>query len=359
MGGHLFIIDGDLTKIACDAILIPTDAVFSITKHWRSFLTETGHWGEVDDLIDRGWGRSNMVPLSPQDKNPRIWLGNIGQAGDTTDFSVFAPKVKHFIDAAIEEHQRNSDIKRIYNWSRPRLALPVIGTGHGGGAKKKGNLILGLVGTLEELVRRLEFDADIVLVTYGQKHYAAAQRARRELLTSDDNESIRSHWRFEDEPKDMSLIESAKSLAAEAIDSQLVLFLGAGVSAGAGLPTWPGLLKTIAKGVNFETGKRFAKLDYRDQATILKRQLEMQNKSLGKSVAEELTQRYYSLADGLLSSLPSREAVTTNYDDLFETAWSTAGRKVAILPNQPARPNGRWLLKLHGCITRPDQTRSF
>jgi len=81
----------------------------------------------------------------------------------------------------------------------------------------------------------------------------------------------------------------------------------------------------------------------------------LQNSSLGKSVAEELTKPYYSLADGLLASLPSREAVTTNYDNLFETAWSTGGRKVAVLPNQPARSNGRWLLKLHGCVIRPEK----
>lgn len=37
MTGHLFI-SGDLTQLACDAILVPTDATFHITKHWRKLL---------------------------------------------------------------------------------------------------------------------------------------------------------------------------------------------------------------------------------------------------------------------------------------------------------------------------------
>jgi hypothetical protein len=355
MGGHLFIIDGDLTKLACDAILIPTDEFFSITKHWTSFLNRTGRWREVDELIDLGWGQSNMLPLPPKNRRPRIWLGNIGESGDTADFGVFAPKVQEFIATALAEHQRQGDVERISNWSKPRLALPVIGTGHGGGAKRKGDLILGLVEKLADLARDPKLDADIVLVTFGEKDYAAAQRARRKLLRNNPEESIQTHWQFDDQPTGSKLIAKAKSLATTAIDSHLVLFLGAGVSAGAGLPNWPDLLRDIAKGANFAPGERFAKLDYRDQATILKRQLELQNRNLGKTVAESLARPHYSLAHGLLASLPSREAVTTNYDTLFEEAWSTARQKVAVLPNQPAHPNGRWLLKLHGCLTRPEK----
>lgn len=39
--GHVFIINGDLTKIACDALLIPTDGAVNITASWRQFLHGT------------------------------------------------------------------------------------------------------------------------------------------------------------------------------------------------------------------------------------------------------------------------------------------------------------------------------
>lgn len=36
--GHLFIIDRDLTKLACDAILAPIDVVFKIEPRWDHLL---------------------------------------------------------------------------------------------------------------------------------------------------------------------------------------------------------------------------------------------------------------------------------------------------------------------------------
>ena len=358
MGGHLFIIDGDLTKVACDAILIPTDDVFSITQHWVQFLRDAGHWGAIDNLQrdpEAGWGNSAMIPLKRQGLAPQIWLGNIGEAGDTADFSSFTGKIDEFINAALRHYRKFGHEKRIYRWDKPRLALPVIGTDRGGGSANKGDLILGIVKKLGLLVHAPESDADIVLVTFGEKPYAAAQRARRMVLDNDAEKAIRAHWQFENEPTDGNLVQSARMLAENAIKSQLVLFLGAGVSAGAGLPNWTELLAMIAEKVEFGPRHRLKDVEERDQATILQRQLELQEKSLGETVTTYLTDTYYSLADGLLASLPSREAVTTNYDQLFEAAWSTAGRSAAVLPNQAARPNERWLLKLHGCVTRPDK----
>jgi len=33
--GHLFVIQGDVTKLRCDAWLLPTDAVFEVTEAFR------------------------------------------------------------------------------------------------------------------------------------------------------------------------------------------------------------------------------------------------------------------------------------------------------------------------------------
>lgn len=358
MGGHLFIIDGDLTKVACDAILIPTDGDFSITQHWEQFLRDAGLWGDIVTLKrdpSAGWGDATMVPLKPQGESPQIWLGKIGEVGDNSDFTAFTAKIDEFIKAALRRQRASGHKNRIYQWDKPRLALPVIGTDHGGGSANKGDLIFGIVKRLGELARDPELDTDIVLVTYGEKPYAAAQRARRMVIEDDNEAAIRAHWQFNNEPPTGNLVESARKLAEAAIDSQLVLFLGAGVSAGAGLPDWKELLAKIAEAVQFEPRERLKSVDPRDQATILQRQLELQNQSLGETVATNLTDTYYSLVGGLLASLPSHEAVTTNFDKLFEVAWSTAGRKAAVLPHEAARPNGRWLLKLHGCVTKPEK----
>jgi hypothetical protein len=52
--------------------------------------------------------------------------------------------------------------------------------------------------------------------------------------------------------------------------------------------------------------------------------------------------------------LPTREAVTTNYDRLFEEAVDAVDGPIAVLPYQPASAGQRWLLKLHGSIERDD-----
>lgn len=53
------------------------------------------------------------------------------------------------------------------------------------------------------------------------------------------------------------------------------------------------------------------------------------------------------------------QAITTNYDDLFEKAWHLHG-SFAVLPHAPMRrtrghvTSSKWLLKMHGCVTIPE-----
>jgi hypothetical protein len=72
------------------------------------------------------------------------------------------------------------------------------------------------------------------------------------------------------------------------------------------------------------------------------------------AVVAETEARRGSLLHLLIASLPSREAVTTNYDTLFEAAWEAVdGQAPRILPSDAAPDERRWLLKLHGCIDHP------
>lgn len=38
MTGHLFVIHGDMTKLACDGVLIPCDDNGNITRVWERFF---------------------------------------------------------------------------------------------------------------------------------------------------------------------------------------------------------------------------------------------------------------------------------------------------------------------------------
>ncbi|MCV7096674.1 SIR2 family protein [Mycobacterium kubicae] len=343
MTGHLFIINGDLTKLACDAILIPTDAAFHITVSWKKLLR--------GKTIPRSWNNADVVQLDSSAKEPHIWLGNAGQVGDDSDFTVFAPIINEFVEQATAALQRRRDDDRIYAWPKYRLAVNVIGSGHGGARNRKGELVHGLLLALDRIARN--HDVDMILVAFGDKQYAACQRARRQVIST---RPLAETWLF-NEQANPNLRSCARRLAEAAIDSQLVLFIGAGVSAGAGLPTWADLLRKVALNSGVEPGivNLLRDKDYRDQATLLERWLGKGVSGLKKKVASELgTAQKYSLLHGLLASLPSREAVTTNFDQLFEAAATTGDRELAVLPTNPSNTEGRWLLKLHGSVNDHD-----
>lgn len=342
--GHLFIINGDLTKLACDAILIPTDAMFSIEASWRPLVQD----GEIPE----SWNSQLVLPLSRQPKRPWVWLANVGLAGDESDFTPFEPAVQQFAAKAAAALRDVRDTDRIYPWPKRRLAVNLIGSGRGGGSKTKGELLEGLVGTLESLVRT--HHVDIVLVAFGEKPFAAAQRARHRVI---DRDWLDKTWAPE-EVANRQLFDEAKRLAKTAIQSQLVLFLGAGVSAGAGLPMWSPLLENIAAeaGLTPALLQLLREKDPRDQATFIKRRLCSMPEDFKCRGAKHLSgPDRYSLQHGLLASLPSREAVTTNFDELFESAVEVANRKLAVLPDDPQMSDGRWLLKLHGTVSEPTQ----
>jgi hypothetical protein len=92
MAGHLFIVNGDLTKIACDAILIPTDEAFTITRSWRALLAGRS--------VPKRWTSGNVLPLEHVKQEPWIWLGNIGQPGNNSTFEVFEPTIREFVEKA-------------------------------------------------------------------------------------------------------------------------------------------------------------------------------------------------------------------------------------------------------------------
>ncbi|KAA0098909.1 SIR2 family protein [Mycolicibacterium sp. P1-18] len=345
MSGHLFIINGDLNQVACDAVLIPTDGTVHITDSWNLIMR--------GKRAPRSFGRKLVVHIRSESGHPQIWLGNVGQAGSQSDFELFKPTVREFVKQAVEQLRTVDDGDRIYPWPRRRLGVNIVGSGDGGGSDKKGELIEGLVETLNGLV--VEYDVDIVLVAFGEKPYAATQRARRRLVGDDTR--IAYYWDFDDLAS-KNLVAQAQRLAKAAIDNQLVLFIGAGVSAGAGLPTWSKLLSDLAvtASMNSDVSKALSKKDLRDQATVLERRLLLAGLKLREVVAAQLDRPgRYALQHGLLASLSSKEAVTTNFDNMFESAARICGRGLAVLPASPSETDGRWLLKLHGSVCEPEK----
>ncbi len=302
MASHLFIVRGEADRLACDAWMAPGDA--------RERHAEDG---------------------------PRPWPVRVDRAGEG-----YLDGVRRFL---AEVRAWLPDRPRWFARARPLVAVPLAGGTSGGVDPRRdqpggSSACAALVELLLEGVQR--DDCDVALVVPDAASFAAAQAARRR--------AGREPWAA----LDGSLRERARALAGRAGRGELALFLGAGVSAGAGLPLWGQLLDRLADRAHMAEGERQAlhRLNPLDQAAIVERRLGGPA-GLERTLRQVFTRRHYALAHALLAALPVREVVTTNYDELFEMAWEALGRRPAVLPYVLRPDADGWLLKLHGCVSHP------
>jgi hypothetical protein len=167
--GHLFIIEGDLTQLACDAILIPSSPKLGL-KDWQDLNIDASKlsWASESQTVMLA-----RAAQSDDGQHPAVWIGNVGLPGDSAYFADFEAVVTDYATQAAVEAQAGDAGRR--PWRKTRLALPFIGTRHGGGKQNTGEIVERLVARLEELAETR--NVDIILVARSRKIYAAAQRA--------------------------------------------------------------------------------------------------------------------------------------------------------------------------------------
>lgn len=343
MAGHLFIVHGSLLHLDCDAWLLPSDEQVSVAPRWFEQRFHQDDWWRWPEP---GWTRGRRVlelTGDPPPDAPRTWLGAVG-ASSTTPASWFVAAATEFVARAATKLKGDGARPRR---GRPKhlLGLPVVGTGYGGGYRRAAEIVEVL---LPELYRvAAEHDVDLALTAIDAPVHAAAQEARRR------------HWRSGDGWRALAgrmSVDEARSLARRAERGRLVLFLGAGIGRGAGLPLWRDLLQRLARDAGIADLDGLAELDYLDQAQLLERRLGG-GAALGKAVERELGKVHrHSLAHALLAAMPVAEVVTTNYDVLYELACMPvlAPERLTVLGAGDPGAGPRWLLKMHGCVTRPD-----
>jgi hypothetical protein len=334
VAGHVFIVRGDMRRIACDAWLMPCSARGRGEKYLLPH-TPVARWPELPADWVNGKLRTLRLDDWPAGKS-QPWLVNVGGT-QSTPIEWYVEGVAQFLQHACP------DVKRRPRWFKrikPLVAMNIVGTGKGGGKYRAGDIVAKLLPTLQKAVE--EQDVDIALVAHDGPALAAAQAAREQF------DPTRS-WKELPGP----LRAEADRLATRASRGELALFLGAGVSAGAGMPPWNDLLEQLAETAGMSEQERdgLKHLDVMDRAVIIENRLG--SIPLQQELKKMFTAEHYALGHALLAALPVKEVVTTNYDCLFEMAWDTQGRIASVLPHG-SRPDGdRWLLKMHGCVTRP------
>ena len=314
--GHVFVVHGRLETLVHDAAIVPTDDDMSLRPYWFPLLgTSQVADLEPEALAKDGFGRS-------ADGQP-VWFVSVGSrlglpAEAVVDRAVRA--VEAVIECGLAAHQ---------NRVKPLIAMPVVGIQGGGHGHQRGLLIELLLGRLDEVVR--SGAADIAVVTPDASVYAAAQHIRRR--SSDRRAPV-----------------EASRLADLARNGELALFLGAGVSVPAGLPSWTALVDQLVKRSSLVTTDLNG-LSALDQAELLERS----TTGIGRRVARIIRKHARpSLAHSLLAGLECREVVTTNYDRLYEVAAGATRRPATtVLPWQRTTGRDPWILKMHGDVRRP------
>lgn len=368
MTGQLFVVRGDLTRLACDAWLVPTDTALRVGRAWRQALQLDGGsagWTAPSERLGppvgapNGGGRARRYRL-PDTRVPRAtpWLTNVGGTA-LTEPAWYAGGVRDFVRAAAASLADGS-CARILQRERPLLALPVVGTGAGGKASNAGEVLEPVIAALMDLLGGddpLTASVDVALVAFEESAYSAAQAVRRKVR-------IRRGRATPAHTLPRAVADAADYLAERAGQNELVAFVGAGLSKAAGAPLWGALLTRLAEiaGCADEVSAALDKKRFLDVAELIERRLRERPVMLdGQSVSEvgrvvaHVLEPYdrYGLGHALLASTRIDQLVTTNYDQLIEGAWAGADRPLAVLPDAPS--GGRWVLKLHGCVTRPER----
>jgi hypothetical protein len=377
MSGHLFITQGDLTRLACDAWLLPTSKTLWVEDSWlRSAPGQLKNKARTLGPNHPGLRPNRIVQVFETALSPEMgWYTGEERTFDWTDWKTdngqnrpwltrmaiddwrpisekadwYAEGARQFVEGAAKKSNRNETrLKR----ERPLLAVPIVGTGEGGGSQEAGVILRRLIGELYRVLERV--DADIVLVAHRNDQLAAAQHVRRDVLA---DLRLRDGWGA----LPARLKEVAEKVAREARNGNLVLFLGAGVSIGAGLPDWKALLNRLAStiGLTGPAGDELQQLPEVDQARILRDRARTANVSdaapgFADLVSELVEADRYSLSHSLLAGLNVSQVVTTNYDVLFETASVDSGFPTAVLPYESPKNVKRWILKMHGCVKHAD-----
>lgn len=350
---HVYVIMGDITHLKCDVWMLPSDSQRNVEEHWNRSVPglakavarteDAEYWaGSKFTLPLRGLGPSSPLPILTA-----VPLNGFEDADD------LRPRINEFIRVGAQQAEIRRHGSKV---GRPNalLAMPSFGTAGGGGRLLKGKILQVILDQARETAG--EVGVDVVIVLQDKKMFALAQVMRKDP----------EYW---GELTERGLFEAAQELAEIAKTGRLVPFMGAGISVSAGAPTWDKLIESLAEGANLDPDESDSLLkgnmDPRDQAAYLRSRYESASRvsapgaspeptlSFNDEIAARVNLAQYGLAPALLAGLRTEQAITMNYDLLFETASADIGDERTVIPDNSV--NGeKWLLKLHGSVKNPE-----
>ena len=179
MAGHVFIVRGDIRRVACDAWLMPCGADFRPRRLW--WIDHPGL--PLESMPPQAGGMLVDTPRVRRVANwprgfPIAFLTDVGGSSRRGP-EWYVRGVEEFLRAAVPVVRDERFLRRR---DRPLLALPLVGTGGGGAASRVGEIVRALLPALYDAAEI--HDVDIVLDVYEGPDYAAAVHTREKLVGS-------------------------------------------------------------------------------------------------------------------------------------------------------------------------------
>jgi hypothetical protein len=233
--GHVFVVGADLRRLVCDDVLVPTDRTLRVTAEWRRLLPDDVVTSEDRDGVCLGldWHGGERVLEVPWWAGRRPGDGRCGwwdtvdqQQRDGDDALRWLVDGAREALAAIARREVPTPVHGgPAGWSRCRRWAP-------GGAGPPGSAGTCCSGCCRCCARARGARL---------RRRAGAARPQRPGRGAAGARAGPESW---DLPS--YLRELAEDLGERARRGQLAAFVGAGVSAAAGLPTWEQLLDELA-----------------------------------------------------------------------------------------------------------------
>lgn len=356
MRGHLFVAPGDITLLSADAVAYSTDRVLSpggqLTSAFEANLPTFRAQYEAlrASLGGRRAGSAETFWLPM----PAAGEGNGAPAKGEKPYGVVVtvatginvPREQRAAAAVAGALRRAcAELERAGVPKPWRIALPTFLTGDGGARHDRLAVAEPQVEAAMAFVDEHE-DVDVAFVPYTESTYQVWLEARRR---------VRARRGAPTEGDDGPFGELVEALRRR----ECVLFVGSGVSSGSGLPGWLELIDELAGELGIEPAHRRGDLDYLlDLAQWYRERGAPEGESIESRIARRFTVGASgarpTLAHYLLTSLPARYFVTTNYDDLLETALNAQRRHPVrvVAERDVARTGGTdgcYVVKFHGC----------
>lgn len=343
MSSHVFVVRGDILHMNIDAWMLPSDRRYTVSETWRSVSgimngvarTNSAEY-ENDErfaLPLKSWRWPRALPV--------LTAAPKKSAHDTFEIG---RRVEDFVTTAADAVRQRRQGRSIDPDARILLGMPIFPRAGRGDAAELGELLEAQLAAARHAASAQ--GVDVVLVLRDERSFALAQMIR--------SHDLKTSW--PELAKNRKMLRHAEALGRHAREGRLVPFIGAGVNRSSAAPSWAQLVDALAEGADLSDVEREALRqngDPLDQAAFLRSVYsERGDGSFEQAVAEIVGVRHYGLAPALLANLKTAQAVSLNFDRLFEIAAEDIGDPRTVIPGG-RRAGSSWVYKVFGSVDDP------